>query len=90
MGDPVSEVIARIGAKHPKEKEAWRKVIEGVVTILYFQLQRRVQQRPSYYSGLTEAGIQKRIHDNIVTWMLKITAVINEVRESLDYSGGDA
>lgn len=83
--DEVQEVVERIGAKTKQEKEAWVKVIEGITTIVFCQLRRRIEARPSYYGPLSDDDLKGRIKENLVTSMLKITDAVTKIRESLDY-----
>lgn len=83
--DAVAEVIDRIGVTTPQEKEAWRKIIEGVTTVVLYRIRRRVEANRSRYRELTEEEIKTRIKEHVVTWMLDITAAINKIQEFLDY-----
>ena len=83
--DSVAEVIDRIGVVTPQEKEAWRKIIEGVTTVVLYRIKRRVEANKSRYRNLSDDEIKERIKENVVVWMLDITAAINKVQEFLDF-----
>ena len=83
--DDVAVIIGRIGAQSPQEKEAWRKVVEGITTIVFCQLKRRIATHASYYGPLSDDDLKARIKDNMPDWMLRVTQEVTKIRESLDY-----